>query len=90
MDDRELIQNYAANRSETAFGELVARHYPETTFYRLDPELSADIEMDDTSRIGDLQRMGEQFAAQIDWNAMLRGDDTPFRVPPIQPLPRAA
>ena len=70
--------------------ELVARHYPEATFYRLEPDLSADIEMDDISRIADLETMGEQFAARIDWNAMLRGDDTPFRVPPLQSLPRAA
>lgn len=36
MDDRELIQNYAANRSETAFGELVARHlnHVHTTAFR--------------------------------------------------------
>jgi hypothetical protein len=70
--------------------ELVARHYPEATFYRLEPNLSEDIEMDDIGRIGDLETMGRQFADQIDWNAMLRGDDTAFRVKQQQVLPRAA
>jgi hypothetical protein len=70
--------------------ELVARHFPESTFYRLEPTLSADIEMDDISRIADLEATGKQFATQVDWDAMLRGDDTPFRVPPQQSLPRAA
>jgi hypothetical protein len=70
--------------------ELVARHFPETTFYRLEPDLSADIEMDDISRIADLETMGEQFAARIDWPTMLGGGDTPFSVSLPQSLPRAA
>ena len=70
--------------------ELVARHFPETTFYRLEPNLSADIEMDDISRIADLEKMGEQFASRIDWNSMLHGDDTPFSVALPRSLPRAA
>ena len=69
---------------------LVARHYPETVFYRLEPDLAADIEMDDIARIGELETMGQQFAARIDWDAMLRGDETQFRVAPPQSLPRAA
>jgi len=53
--------------------EIVARHYPQARFYRLDPVLSANIEMDDIARIGELEQMGAQFAEQIDWNAILCG-----------------
>lgn len=62
--------------------EIVARHYPETIFYRLEPELPADIDMDDIDRIGDLEAAGARFAARVDWDAMLRGEDTEFRVRP--------
>jgi patatin-like phospholipase/acyl hydrolase len=60
--------------------ELVARHYPKTTFYRLEPELPADIDMDDISRIGDLETVGKSFAGGVDWSAMLRGEETRFMV----------
>jgi hypothetical protein len=84
------VLNALLHSPEEQQTELVARHFSESILYRLEPTLSADIEMDDISRIGDLQTMGEQFAAQVDWNAILCGDDSPFRVPPEQSLPRAA
>jgi uncharacterized protein len=61
---------------------LVARHYPETIFYRLDPALTANIEMDAIGRIGELEAMGKEFAARVDWEAMLDGKETPFRLNP--------
>jgi patatin-like phospholipase/acyl hydrolase len=70
--------------------ELVARHYPGTTFYRLEPALEMDVDMDDISRIGDLERMGRRFVDLVDWDAMLRGEDTPFRVKPLQYVPARA
>ncbi len=60
--------------------QIVARHYSEAILYRLMPILPADIDMDDIERIGDLETTGEQFAEQVDWSAMLRGEDTNFRV----------
>ena len=78
------------NAPEEQQTELVARHYPEAIFYRLAPDLSANVEMDDISRIGDLEAMGLEFAARIDWTGILQGKDSPFRVAPLQPLPRAA
>jgi uncharacterized protein len=60
--------------------EIVARHYPEVVFYRLEPALTADIDMDDIGRIGELETAGEEFAGRVDWDAMLRGEDTEFRV----------
>jgi patatin-like phospholipase/acyl hydrolase len=71
----ELLQ--APEEQQT---EIVARHYSEALLYRLEPTLTADIDMDDIERIGDLESMGEQFAGTVDWDAMLRGDKTVFRV----------
>lgn len=71
--------------------EIVARHYPETTLYRLEPLLPEDIDMDDVRRMPDIEVVGRQFAGLVDWDAMLRGEETPFRVrtPPCNPA-RAA
>jgi hypothetical protein len=56
-------------------------------FYRLDadikaldPNLKAAIDMDDVEAIDRLHRYGLQFAALIDWEAILAGTDTTFRV----------
>ncbi len=56
---------------------LVQRHFPDVRFYRLDFELPEDIEMDDISAIPKLRTYGEQFAAQIDWPAILEGRPAP-------------
>jgi uncharacterized protein len=62
--------------------EIVARHYPDALFYRLEASLTADIDMDDIDRIGDLETTGNEFAKRVDWDAMLHGQDTEFRVKP--------
>ena len=67
--------------------EIVHRHFPEMVFYRLDadikaldPNLKEAIDMDDVEAIDRLHRYGLQFAALIDWEAILAGTDTTFRV----------
>jgi hypothetical protein len=62
--------------------EIVARHYPAAAFYRLEPDLPSDIDMDDVGRIGELEALGANFAQRVDWAAMLAGYETPFRVSP--------
>jgi hypothetical protein len=73
--------------------EIVHRHFTEVAFYRLDPDIMAldptlknPIDMDDVEAIERLHRYGEQFAAQIDWAAILAGTDTTFRVAPGKTL----
>lgn len=58
--------------------EIVARHFPVAAFYRLEPELPKEIDMDDIGRIGELEQTGLAFAAKVDWAAMLAGYETPF------------
>lgn len=60
--------------------QLVARHFPAALFYRLDPVLAEDINLDDIARIPELEAAGRQFVDQIDWPAILRGDPSPFQV----------
>jgi uncharacterized protein len=74
--------------------ELVARHFTDLTFYRLDPifgELDpafyGDIPMDDVASINRLQDYGQRFAARIDWEAILTGRDDTFRVAPQPCIP---
>ncbi len=69
--------------------EIVQRHFPELPFYRLDPDLKAldptltqPIGLDDVGSVPRLQAYGKQFADLIDWNAILAGTDTTFRVTP--------
>jgi patatin-like phospholipase/acyl hydrolase len=62
--------------------EIVARHYPELTLYRLEPQLTAKIDLDDVDRIGELDTAGQQFAARIDWDSILSGAENEFRVHP--------
>lgn len=60
--------------------EIVQRHFPQMPFYRLDLALERHIQLDDVGRITDLLRIGERFAAQIDWAAILDGTDHRFRI----------
>jgi patatin-like phospholipase/acyl hydrolase len=67
--------------------ELVQRHFSQAIFYRLDPDFKAldptlerDIPLDDVGSIERLREYGERFAALIDWNAILSGADTTFRI----------
>lgn len=60
--------------------ELVWRHFPATTFYRIDTELDEDIGLDDVKGAGRLREYGERLAERIDWHAILAGTDTTFLV----------
>ena len=70
--------------------EIVARHYPAAAFYRLEPDLPSDIDMDDVGRIGELEVFGATFVQRVDWAAMLAGYETPFRVSPPRSRQAAA
>ena len=50
------------------------------TFYRIDTELKEDIEIDDTRKIEHILEYGERLAEKIDWEAILAGTETQFRI----------
>jgi len=78
---------HAPEEQQTA---IVARHYPAAAFYRLEPDLPSDIDMDDVGSVGELETTGAKFVQSVDWTAMLAGCETPFRVsPPPGPPARA-
>lgn len=60
--------------------EFTWRHYPQMTFYRIDTELNEDIGLDDIRDIPRLIEYGERLAELIDWEAILAGTDTRFRI----------
>jgi patatin-like phospholipase/acyl hydrolase len=60
--------------------EFTHRHYPQMTFYRIDTELHENIGLDDSRKIGRLIEYGEKLAELIDWEAILAGTDTRFRI----------
>jgi len=67
--------------------EIVQRHFPETKFYRLDPDLkeidptlNKEIPLDDIGAIDRLVEYGFKFAEMIDWKAILEGKDEKFSV----------
>jgi hypothetical protein len=60
--------------------EITWRHFPEMTFYRIDTELKENIGLDDVRYIGRLIEYGEKLAALIDWEAILAGTETRFRI----------
>jgi hypothetical protein len=60
--------------------EIVKRHFPGTPLYRVDLMLPEDIPVDGADRVADLRRYGEQLADQIDWDPILAGGDSPYRV----------
>jgi patatin-like phospholipase/acyl hydrolase len=60
--------------------EITWRQFPQMTFYRIDTELKEDIGLDDSSKIGQLLEYGEQLAEKIDWEAILAGTETRFRI----------
>jgi predicted acylesterase/phospholipase RssA len=67
--------------------EIVRRHYRSTAFYRLDMRLDADIGLDAFDRVDELRRIGERFAAEIDWAPILAGGDSPHRITDATTLP---
>jgi len=70
---------HAPEEQQTA---IVARHYPAAAFYRLEPDLPSNIDMDDVESVGELETIGAKFVESVDWTAMLAGCETPFRIPP--------
>jgi hypothetical protein len=55
--------------------ELVRRHFPEATFYRIDPVLDRAVALDGVEQIDLLRAYGERLVARVDWHAILRGDE---------------
>jgi patatin-like phospholipase/acyl hydrolase len=60
--------------------ELARRHYAAAMLYRLDPTLPYGIGSDQVGRRNELRQAGEQFAAQIDWEAILCGEDSRYLI----------
>jgi patatin-like phospholipase/acyl hydrolase len=60
--------------------EITQRHFPQMTFYRIDTELKENIHLDDARQIGRLVEYGERLAEKIDWQAILSGTETRFRI----------
>ena len=92
----ELLESPGEHQTEIAW-----RQFPQMVFYRLDVALEEDIARDDVGSAERLREYGEGLAELIDWEAILAGTDTTFRVghgkPPgpttrsqeFQVLPRA-
>lgn len=62
--------------------ELVQRHFSKATFYRLDPQLTSDIQLDDFGKIDVLIELGRKFVKDINWEDILTGKDTTFKIHP--------
>jgi patatin-like phospholipase/acyl hydrolase len=60
--------------------EITQRQFPEMTFYRIDTELKENIGLDDPRKIERLLEYGERLAETIDWEAILAGKETRFRI----------
>ncbi len=68
--------------------ELVHRHYAETPLYRFDTALDREIGLDAVGRLPELRGYGERLATSIDWDAVLSGRDTRFRITDDRTHPR--
>jgi patatin-like phospholipase/acyl hydrolase len=66
--------------------EFTQRHFPQMTFYRIDTELKENIGLDNYRDVGRLIEYGEKLAALIDWEAILVGTETKFRIGPSNTL----
>ena len=71
----ELLESPAEQQTE-----ITQRNFPQMIFYRIDTELKENIGLDDTRTIGRLLRYGEKLAEAIDWEAILAGTETRFRI----------
>ncbi len=67
--------------------ELVKRHFPESLFYRLDPDLKVldptltkPIDLDDVKSIIRLYAYGQKWAQEVNWKRILEGKDTEFKI----------
>jgi hypothetical protein len=57
--------------------ELVHRHYPRATLYRIDQVLKRDVPLDDARATEELREYGEELADKVDWGAILSGQPLP-------------
>jgi hypothetical protein len=71
----ELLESPGEQQTEIAW-----RHFPQMTFYRIDTELKENIGLDDVRDTSRLLEYGERLAAMIDWEAILAGTETKFRI----------
>lgn len=60
--------------------KITQRQYPQMRFYRIDTELKEDIPLDDVSNIKRLMAIGERLAEMIDWEKILAGTTSKFRI----------
>ena len=60
--------------------EFTQQHFPQMRFYRIDTELKKDIGLDDPKKIPEILEYGERLAETIDWQAILEGTETRFRI----------
>jgi patatin-like phospholipase/acyl hydrolase len=60
--------------------ELVDRHFAAARFYRIDVRLPREHGLDDAGSLPELHSLGERLATEIDWPAILRGDDSKWSV----------
>ncbi|MCL4506274.1 MAG: patatin-like phospholipase family protein [Chloroflexi bacterium] len=63
--------------------ELVMRHFQTAGTTRINPPLPRNIAMDDSSAVDELIRIGREFAAHLNWKAILEGQ---MALPPRRPL----
>ncbi len=60
--------------------EVTWRQFSEMVLYRIDTELKEDIGLDDVKSVDRLREYGERLAELVDWEAILAGTDTIFRI----------
>ena len=78
---RQLLESPGEQQTQITW-----RRYPEMILYRIDTELKQDIRLDDARSVGRLKEYGQRLADQIDWDAILAGTDTRFRIGPHKTL----
>jgi patatin-like phospholipase/acyl hydrolase len=71
----ELLESPGEQQTEFAW-----QHFPQMNLYRIDTELRENIGVDDASHIPRLLQYGQRLADLIDWEAILAGTETLFRI----------
>jgi patatin-like phospholipase/acyl hydrolase len=66
--------------------EITQRHFPQMAFYRIDTELNENIGLDDSRKIDMILEYAEKLSEMIDWEAILAGTETRFRIGPANSL----
>lgn len=60
--------------------EIVRRMYPGVALYRVDSKLPRSIGLDDIGSVEELRALGERLASEVDWQAILDGTGSKFRI----------